>query len=116
MSTECKEEVMRDMNRAAHDYRLNWRLNHACEADINGLCAGVCNAASGQPCGGLVLQCLQDKQDNITSAECQEEVGGARMGPQLAAAHGHAQASVAQRSLVQRLTPICLCFAYGRTP
>jgi hypothetical protein len=31
MSAECKEEVTKDMNRMAHDYRLNWRLNHACE-------------------------------------------------------------------------------------
>lgn len=123
MSSECKEEVTKDTNRMAHDYRLNWRLNHACEVsirtrrgcpgdvnsamwpagvclaplqmtngsgcehahtythththlqdDIDTLCAGVCNTAAGQPCGGLVLQCLQDKQDNITSPQCQEEV------------------------------------------
>lgn len=74
MSKECKDEVTRDMNRMAQDYRLNWRLNHACEADINQLCAGLCNPSSGQPCGGVVLQCLQNKQDNITSTTCQEEV------------------------------------------
>ena len=51
---------------------------YAClQDDIDTLCAGVCNAAAGQPCGGLVLQCLQDKQDNITSQLCQEEVRGA---------------------------------------
>lgn len=74
MSRECKEEVTRDMNRMAQDYRLNWRLNNACKADINTLCADICNPGSGQPCGGLVLQCLQQKQDNITASACQEEV------------------------------------------
>ncbi len=59
MSRECKDEVTKDMNRMAQDYRLNWRLNHACEADIKRLCDGACNAGNGQPCGGMVLQCLQ---------------------------------------------------------
>lgn len=74
MSKECKDEVVRDMNRMATDYRLNWRLNHACEADINKLCANVCSTQPGQVCGGLVLNCLQEKQDNITSQACQDEV------------------------------------------
>eukprot|EP00878_Enallax_costatus_P007022 GHUV01007359.1.p1 GENE.GHUV01007359.1~~GHUV01007359.1.p1 ORF type:complete len:595 (+),score=136.49 GHUV01007359.1:1595-3379(+) len=74
MSTECKSEVMRDQNRMSQDYRLNWRLNKACAADITQLCSGLCNVQSGQSCGGVVLQCLQDNQDNITSSNCQEEV------------------------------------------
>ncbi len=57
MSKECKDEVTRDMNRMATDYRLNYRLNHACEADTAKLCPNLC--AAGQSCGGLVLQCLQ---------------------------------------------------------
>lgn len=80
MSSECKAEVSRDANRAAHDYRLNWRLNHACEADVANLCGSVCNSSNSQPCGGMVLQCLQDKQDNVTSTECQEEVRGGTAG------------------------------------
>lgn len=59
MSTECKSEIMRDQNRMAQDYRLNWRLNKACSADIQRLCGGKCDAQSGQTCGGVVLQCLQ---------------------------------------------------------
>jgi Golgi apparatus protein 1 len=74
MSKECKDEVVRDMNRMAQDYRLNWRLNHACETEINNLCPNVCSSQPGQSCGGLVLQCLQEKQDNITSQACQDEV------------------------------------------
>lgn len=74
MSAECKTEVMKDQNRMAQDYRLNWRLNTACTSDIKRLCGGLCDTSSGQPCGGVVLQCLQDKQDNITSSACQEEV------------------------------------------
>lgn len=59
MSKECKDEVSRDMNRMAQDFRLNWRLNHACESDINKLCPNLCSTSPGQTCGGLVLQCLQ---------------------------------------------------------
>jgi hypothetical protein len=39
--------------------------------DISGLCAGLC-ANSNQPCGGVVLHCLTEKQDNITSQACQD--------------------------------------------
>eukprot|EP00879_Flechtneria_rotunda_P000602 GHRR01000712.1.p1 GENE.GHRR01000712.1~~GHRR01000712.1.p1 ORF type:complete len:883 (+),score=207.41 GHRR01000712.1:2504-5152(+) len=77
MSPECKAEVMKDQNRMAQDYRLNWRLTNACDPDIKALCGGLlsqCAAGTGQTCGGVVLQCLQDKQDNITSSACQEEV------------------------------------------
>ena len=69
---ECKAEVARDANRAATDYRLNWRLKRACAADIEQLCAGQCPANSSAPCGGLVLQCLTERADNITAKECQE--------------------------------------------
>jgi Golgi apparatus protein 1 len=62
---------MKDMNRMAQDYRLNWRLNSACEADTQKLCPNMCSSTPGVTCGGLVLQCLQDKQDNITSQACQ---------------------------------------------
>jgi hypothetical protein len=59
MSPECKAEVVRDQNRMAQDYRLNWRLKTACKADIGQLCDGLCNDKEGQMCGGVVLQCLQ---------------------------------------------------------
>ena len=59
MSKECKDEVSRDNNRMGQDYRLNYRLNHACESDINRLCANQCSSSPGTSCGGLVLQCLQ---------------------------------------------------------
>ncbi|GAX77303.1 hypothetical protein CEUSTIGMA_g4749.t1 [Chlamydomonas eustigma] len=74
MSKECKDEVTRDNNRMGTDYRLNYRLNHACESDISRLCSNMCSTTPGSACGGLVLQCLQDKQDNITSQTCQDEV------------------------------------------
>ncbi|KIY98535.1 Golgi apparatus protein [Monoraphidium neglectum] len=74
MSRECKDEVTRDTNRAAQDYRLNWRLSKACEKDISGLCSGLCSANSNQPCGGVVLHCLTERQENITSQACNDEV------------------------------------------
>lgn len=43
----------------SQDYRLNWRLDSACTSDIKRLCGGLCDTSSGQPCGGVVLQCLQ---------------------------------------------------------
>lgn len=54
--------------------RLNYRLNQACDGDISKLCPNLCSKSLGTSCGGLVLQCLQDKQDNITSQACQDEV------------------------------------------
>jgi len=59
MGKECKTEVERVMNEKAKDYRLNYRLSHACEQDIPRLCSSVCSSAPGQACGGMVLQCLQ---------------------------------------------------------
>ncbi len=59
MSQECKAETTKDMNRMATDYRLNYRLNRACEGDVNRLCRNLCSTTGGQTCGGLVLQCLQ---------------------------------------------------------
>lgn len=74
MSKECRAEVTRDANRAATDYRLNWRLKRACASDISTLCAGQCPDNSSTPCGGLVLQCLTERADNLTAADCKEEV------------------------------------------
>ena len=51
--------------------RLNYRLNVACEADINALCTEECSPYLGQACGGRVLRCLTEKQDSITSKQCQ---------------------------------------------
>ncbi len=75
MSKECKDEVTRDMNRMAHDHRLNWRLNNACEADTAKLCSNLCSSSPGASCGGLVLQCLQVGlgASCITSQACQDE-------------------------------------------
>ncbi|KAK9820440.1 hypothetical protein WJX72_010380 [[Myrmecia] bisecta] len=74
MSAECKEEVQRDMIRSNEDYRLNYRLNKACQTDIEQLCSDECSPFLGQACGGRVLRCLTDKQDAIQSVECQNEV------------------------------------------
>ena len=59
MSKECKDEVTRNVNRMATDYRLNWRLTNACEGEITKLCPNSCSTTLGTTCGGLVLQCLQ---------------------------------------------------------
>ncbi|KAG1672451.1 hypothetical protein FOA52_013237 [Chlamydomonas sp. UWO 241] len=74
MTDECKKQVQRDQNMMARDYRLNWRLDHACTGDISRLCPNLCPSGPGASCGGMVLQCLQDNQGNITDDACQEEV------------------------------------------
>lgn len=71
MGSECRMEVRRSMNIMAQDYRLNYRLNKACTADIEATCQGVCTT---EPCGGAVLRCLQDNIDNLKGADCKEEV------------------------------------------
>jgi len=76
MSSECKAEVKRDEIRAAEDYRLNYRLNKACDAEIDTLCPDVCSPFSGQACGGVVIKCLTDKQANVTNEDCRKELFG----------------------------------------
>ena len=66
MSEECRNEVKRHETRAAKDYRLNYRLNKACDLEIDRLCADVCSPFSGQACEGTVIQCLTQKAENIT--------------------------------------------------
>jgi len=48
MGSECRREVRRSMNRMAQDYRLNFRLHKACDADVASLCANVCAPYLGQ--------------------------------------------------------------------
>jgi hypothetical protein len=76
MTSECKAEVKRDEIRAAEDYRLNYRLNKACDAEIDDLCADVCSPFQGQACGGTVIKCLTEKGDNITNTDCRTELFG----------------------------------------
>lgn len=74
MSDECRTEVKRHETRAAKDYRLNYRLNKACDLEIDRLCADVCSPFSGQACEGTVIQCLTQKADNITDQACKKEI------------------------------------------
>lgn len=71
MSSECWEEVRRNMHHMAQDYRLNVRLDKACSEDVGNLCN---SCSSKESCGGKVLRCLQDKMDKIRSSECKDEV------------------------------------------
>lgn len=57
------------------DFRLNHRLESACEKDTMRLCHEECiGATEFQPCGGKVLHCLTEKQINVTSRECKKEI------------------------------------------
>jgi|UniRef100_A0A7S1X9L8 Golgi apparatus protein 1 len=74
MSEACQTEVRRFENRENQDYRLNYRLNTACEVEIDMLCPDVCNPMLGEACGGTVLRCLSEHQDDIKEEECKKEV------------------------------------------
>ncbi|CAI5529290.1 unnamed protein product, partial [Closterium sp. Naga37s-1] len=86
MGKACADEVKRDEQRSAQDFRLNFRLNHACFEDVQHLCINACApsgvegamaaaaAAAGQACGGAVLKCLSEKVSQLQNAECREEV------------------------------------------
>ena len=55
-------------------HRLNFRLADKCEADIETLCGEECSLFMGQSCGGRVLRCLTEKQDQVKSEECAAEI------------------------------------------
>jgi len=71
---ECKEEVREYETEAASDYRLNFRLDKACSADVEALCKTACNREEGQICGGKVLRCLTDHRAELKSESCKQEV------------------------------------------
>ena len=54
--------------------RLNYRLSVACEQDVDSLCAQECHSSMGQSCGGRVLRCLTEKQEQLSSQACKDEV------------------------------------------
>eukprot|EP00898_Chlorokybus_atmophyticus_P002052 jgi/Chlat1/2848/Chrsp194S08770 len=72
-SEECQLEIRRDEIMSAEDYRLNYRLSKACEADIDELCFTKCSPYMGS-CGGLVLDCLVKNRKNLTIDACAKEV------------------------------------------
>ena len=72
--TECRNEVKRYEIRAGQDYRLNFRLNKACDVEIDRLCADVCSPFQGQACGGTVLNCLMENNDSIQDEGCAKEL------------------------------------------
>jgi len=74
MSVACREEVERQEHRQTEDYRLNFRLNRACEYDVEELCPDVCSSMQGTSCGGTVLRCLTDKREKIQDQACKDEI------------------------------------------
>ena len=57
--------MQRQEQRENQDYRLNFRLNRACEVDVDELCGDVCSPFAGQACGGTVLRCLANKRSKV---------------------------------------------------
>jgi golgi apparatus protein 1 len=57
------------------DFRLNYRLEHACSRDVGNLCGkDVCDQGNEISCGGRVLRCLVDKKEQIVAESCKQEV------------------------------------------
>eukprot|EP00884_Botryococcus_braunii_P022595 jgi/Botrbrau1/9019/Bobra.0148s0119.1 len=70
----CKTAVQKHIQHSAQDYRLNHRLSVACKDTIDVNCSDLCPFSEGEVCGGRVLRCLTDIQENITNADCKKEV------------------------------------------
>lgn len=57
------------------DYRLNYRLDEACDRDAKEICGkDVCDRTQEISCGGKVLHCLVEKKDEIKAESCKQEV------------------------------------------
>ncbi|GJP32519.1 hypothetical protein CLOM_g17147 [Closterium sp. NIES-68] len=81
MGKACRDEVKKDVQRAAEDYRLNFRLNRECFSDVQHLCMHSCDAAlesggteSGVTCGGATLKCLTENERKLSSKTCRQEL------------------------------------------
>jgi hypothetical protein len=69
------QELARFEKNMGRDYRLNYRLENACSNDVLQLCSDTCEGLrSGHACGGRVLRCLVEHQDDIKSDSCRHEV------------------------------------------
>lgn len=79
-NNECKRAVERYEKRQGDDYRLNYRLNRACEVEVDRLCPDACSPFQGSACGGAVLKCLSEKKANITDQACRREVFNVQRG------------------------------------
>lgn len=77
---ECKSAVERYQKRQGDDYRLNYRLNRACEVEVDKLCPDVCSPFQGSACGGAVLKCLSENKANISDTACRREVFNVQRG------------------------------------
>eukprot|EP01024_Parvocaulis_polyphysoides_P049908 TRINITY_DN4859_c0_g2_i4.p1 TRINITY_DN4859_c0_g2~~TRINITY_DN4859_c0_g2_i4.p1 ORF type:complete len:703 (+),score=133.40 TRINITY_DN4859_c0_g2_i4:438-2546(+) len=71
-SKECRIQMNEEIRLQAEDYRLNFRLKTSCQNDINKICANMCKG--DEVCGGVVLQCLTEKMDEIENEDCYNEV------------------------------------------
>jgi hypothetical protein len=63
----CRRQILRLMGLSVGDYRLDYALRDACEADVRRQCAHV------RPGGGRVHACLR-QHDRSLSARCRREV------------------------------------------
>ncbi|CAM6095965.1 unnamed protein product [Calypogeia fissa] len=74
MGADCKKEIVADEVESAQDFRLNYRIYKDCQDDVKSLCPVWEKCKGPEPCGGVVLQCLQEKVDQLSSEECKKDV------------------------------------------
>jgi hypothetical protein len=95
---QCRRQLLRLMGLAAGDYRLDYALREACEADVRQRCPHV------RPGGGRVHTCLRQNEQEL-SAACLKQVrrfeaaehGDIRLNPELGAACAGAAALFCSR-------------------
>ncbi|BFI14492.1 golgi apparatus protein 1 [Marchantia polymorpha subsp. ruderalis] len=74
MGEDCKKEVVLDEIESAKDYRLNYRIYNDCLEDVRTLCPISTVCGTSEPCGGIVMKCLQTNMEKIKSEACKKDI------------------------------------------
>lgn len=56
------------------DYRLNYRIYNDCLEDVRTLCPISTVCGTSEPCGGIVMKCLQTNMEKIKSEACKKDI------------------------------------------
>lgn len=73
----CKDEIKSYEEEISKDYRLNYRLRTACEADAKTFCPKMCAASEGlDVCGGKVRARAEEAcvQAMVCAARCRSSL------------------------------------------
>jgi len=69
-SDGCKSEVERQQSKMSANWKMDPGVAEKCKEDVNKVCAAAKNSHGG----GMVLKCLAENHDSLSSSDCQGEV------------------------------------------